>query len=243
MKTIFVLASVAALLAAALPSRAQLVLYSNNFDQNGNASDIGQNLDTVDFVGNLTSAAARVFTGNDDLTAPSWAVYSYTSSTVTEGFYTAPGTLTPISVTTPGLTFSVDLQSQYNPQNVTAYFAVETSNGQWYASTTAMPEATTTWTTESLDFSASASQWDLLSVGTPSGDSTSSGATIGSAAPSDLTGNIIAAGFIANHTGGAGTDNFDNFAITASAAVPEPSTWALLFLGLGGLFVRLRRRA
>jgi hypothetical protein len=215
--TLWTCAALIALAATTLPSRAQTVLYSNNFDQNGSpATYADQNLKTVNFVGDVTDRVARVFSNTDNLNPPAWAIFSYAQVGATEGFYTAPGVLKPISTTTPGLKFSVDIQSQFQPENVTSYFAIETSDKQWYVSATALPTATDTFTTASLDFSPTAAKWNVLTPGSPSGDATDSGATIGSTAPGDLKGDIIAAGFVAVHANSNGTVNFDNFSITTS---------------------------
>ncbi len=207
-----------ALAAATLPSHAQTVLYSNNFDQNGSpATYADQNLKTVNFVGDVTDRAARVFSSTDNLNPPAWAIFSYAQAGATEGFYTAPGVLKPISTTTPGLKFSVDIQSQFQPENVTTYFAVETSDKQWYVSAAALLPATDTWTTASLTFSPTAAKWNVLTPGTPSGDATDSGASIGAMATSDLKGDIIAAGFVAVPALALGPVHFAPFSITTSS--------------------------
>src|ERR1700679_58273 len=90
--TLWSCAALIALAATALPSRAQTVLYSNNFDQNGSPSTYAdQNLKTVNFVGDVTDRAPRVFSNTDNLNPPAWAIFSYAQVGATEGFYTAPG--------------------------------------------------------------------------------------------------------------------------------------------------------
>ncbi len=80
-------AALIALAATALPSRAQTVLYSNNFDQNGSpATYADQNLKTVNFVGDVTDRAPRVFSNTAGLNVPAWAIYSYAQVGATEGF-------------------------------------------------------------------------------------------------------------------------------------------------------------
>jgi hypothetical protein len=210
-------AALIAFAATTLPSRAQTVLYSNNFDQNGSpATYADQSLKTVNFVGDVTGLSPRVFSNADNLSVPAWAIFSYAQAGATEGFYTAPGVLKPIATSTTGLKFSVEIQSQFNPQNVTAYFAIETSDKQWYVSATAMPAPTDTFTAATLDFSPAAAKWNVLTPGSATGDGSDSGATIGNAATSDLKGDIIAAGFVAVHANDLGTVNFDNFSITTS---------------------------
>jgi hypothetical protein len=46
-----------------------------------------------------------------------------------------------------------------------------------------------------------------------------------------------------NASGGHFLAKFDNVALSASAAVPEPGAWALMILGFAGLGAALRRRS
>lgn len=78
------------------------------------------------------------------------------------------------------------------------------------------------------------------------GNSPQSGFTLGSLANNNA--NVIVSWFNASGisvNGGAtaatGTSRFSNFDITATA-IPEPSTYALIGLGLGGLFLLRRTR-
>ncbi len=90
--------------------------------------------------------------------------------------------LTPISIAnTSNLTFSVDLEASYNEAVVNTYIAVETSNDQWYVSSTPLtqPTSSTSFTTETLNFSSSAADWNLLNEVVDSG-STGGGPSIGS---------------------------------------------------------------
>jgi len=221
------------------PACAQL-LYANDFNQNG-------------ATGTVTALSEAGWTGSTNgeglsrlyqLSGANWAVWSY--NYVPEAFYTAPGVLAPISIAnTSDLIFSVNLEASYNNSIVDTYIAVETSNDQWYVSATPLtkPASSSSFTTETLNFSATAADWHLLN-GIVDAGTTGGGVSIGPAAGSDLSGNIIAAGVLTTRSTSDGTVNFDNFSISGDvvSSVPEPSTNALMLAGLAGVAFTLRRR-
>jgi len=114
-----------------------------------------------------------------------------------------------------------------NPSNVVAYWAVQTANGNWYSSANRIPVQIITlnsYDTYQLSFSRFASNWNTLTLG-------ANGAAIGAPAAGNLSGDITGAGIVMAHLGlnGGGDFNFDNFAITTSAATVLPPT-----IGLNG---------
>jgi hypothetical protein len=126
--------------------------------------------------------------------------------------------ITPSSY--PAVAFSVDIAPSFQPANVTAYFAVRMSSGSWFVNSTPIPvnngTATTTFTTYAQQFSPLAANWDNLTL-------SATGATIGSVASSDLTGDILGAGLVVVHTG-SGTFNVDNFLVTTDSVAAVPPT-------------------
>lgn len=132
-------------------------------------------------------------------------------------------------------------------------------NGSWYVSNTSVaptvgdrPSLDTATHTKSLTFSSDASQWSVFTL-TPSTNNNiynpDNGAlTIGGTAVSALSGTIEAIGIYSAFptfnaaTGTAMATRIDQIAINGIAAVPEPSSVALLF-GVAGLgFAASRRR-
>jgi hypothetical protein len=109
------------------------------------------------------------------------------------------------------LNIAVDIAPSFAAANVTAYIAVQV-NGIWYVTANALPVPTTdsgTFVTYNTPFNAAAANWRNLTI-------TSSGATIGSAITSNLSGIMTGAGlvFVTINTGG--THNFDNLVITGT---------------------------
>ena len=112
-----------------------------------------------------------------------------------------------------GLTFAVDIAPALQASNVTAYVAVQINGATWYVASTALPVDTSvdSTTTQNVNqvFSPAAANWKNLTL-------SGTGATIGSTAGADLSGNITGAGLVIAYTGTGGTFNFDNFQITGT---------------------------
>ncbi|HWD21217.1 MAG TPA: immunoglobulin domain-containing protein [Verrucomicrobiae bacterium] len=110
------------------------------------------------------------------------------------------------------LAFSVDVAPSFQAANVTAYWAVQMDNSNWYVSSAALPTPTSdtsTYSTYTAAFSPAASNWKNLTV-------TSAGGLIGAPASSALRGSITGAGLVFVTVGSGGNMNFDNFIITGS---------------------------
>jgi len=115
------------------------------------------------------------------------------------------------------LTLSADLSPYYDPDNVTARFAVQINGTNWYCATTPLPVPTSqasTFVTYTRQFNSAATNWNTLTFN-------STRATIGGAAASNLAGLITGAGLVFSHTVDDGTHNLDNFRITAEIEMPK----------------------
>ena len=119
--------------------------------------------------------------------------------------------ITPSSY--PAIAFSADIAPSFQPANITAFFAVRMSSGNWFVNSTAIPVNTATatgaYTTYTQQFVPLAANWDNLTL-------SATGATIGSVASSDLTGDITGAGMVFVYTG-SGNFNVDNFLVTTDS--------------------------
>lgn len=153
----------------------------------------------------------------------------------------------------PTLTFSVLEQNEQGWASgligISSGYILVQNGGNWYASATALASPTSldptgypNWSgtsfgyfdPASLSLTGAAANWVTVSgIGTAT-------ITLGSAATSDLTGDITGVGLlqVAALTGQNGTLNFSDLVIS----VPEPTTFALLG-GAGLLSLLLRRRA
>ncbi len=113
----------------------------------------------------------------------------------------------------PSLNISVDIAPVSSSSNVTAFVAVQLNATSWYITASPLPVPTTvdssTYATYTTAFNPAAANWKYLTV-------TSSGGLIGTAATSNLSGVMTAAGlvFVTVETGG--TFHFDNFMITGT---------------------------
>jgi len=146
----------------------------------------------------------------------SGACYAYQNVPSTTAFYTTSGMDTGWSgLPFPNLNlnlhtelaFSVDVESDWFPSNVTARVAVQVNGGAWYAAATALPvlTATNVWTNYTQTVSRDASEWNTLTLN-------GSSATIGGPAGSDLSGAATGAGLVFTHSAD-GSLNFDSFEI------------------------------
>ena len=159
-----------------------------------------------------------------------------------------------ISLASP-LTFSVLLQKESGwgtpPTSEAAYVLVQ-NGGFWYASATAFTSPTSVdpgsstygnFDPASLTLSGAMANWVnvTLTPGTYGGGSDGGGTVVlGTAATSDLTGNITGVGIMEdlNLNSAGGSFNVADF----SVSVPEPTT--LVLAGLGGLaLLAFRRRS
>ena len=152
------------------------------------------------------------------------AVYSSESSAGTTAFYTTTTSDTGVSglpfptigiTNISSLTFAVDIAPTFRPTNLTASVAVQINGTTWYVAATNLPVdtsvASATYATVSEAFSPTAANWKSLTL-------SGTGATVGSTAGADLSGNITGAGLVFSFTG-AGNFNVDNFQITSTAVV------------------------
>jgi hypothetical protein len=150
-------------------------------------------------------------------------VFNYEGTTATTVFYAtaasdpgASGLPFPVLglAGASALTFAVDIAPTFQPENITASIAVQINGTAWYVSATPLPvdtsTATTAYTPVNQVFSPAAANWKNLTI-------SGTGATIGSTAGADLSGNITGAGLLFNVSGAGGNFNFDNFQITGTA--------------------------
>jgi arabinogalactan endo-1,4-beta-galactosidase len=197
----------------------QVLLYQETFPYPGLSGDFP--VSTVGWANDVPNIPGRLYqnSGGDG------AVFAYQNAAATTAFYTSVvlsatnGAAFPIinPALNSGITFFADIEPYLTPANVTARFAVQMNGADWFvsANTLPVPAVVGPFATYYNVFNPAASRWDSLSV---SGNGTGLGATIGSAASGNLTGDITGAGLVFTHTGAGGTFNFDNFVITATNA-------------------------
>jgi len=151
------------------------------------------------------------------------AVFAYFGSVATTVYYTTTASDTGLSgLPFPNidlaaygnsLNFSVQIAPQFAASNVTAYVAVQLNNTNWYISASPLPVANSsdsaTFSPYSMSFNPAAANWNNLTV-------TTSGGLIGSAATSNLKGDMTGAGLVFVTAGSGGTFNFTDFAITGT---------------------------
>lgn len=200
-------------------------LYAETFPFVGPLS-VQYPLSVVGWSNSIPDAVNRLFqsSGGDG------AIYNYEGSAVTTAFYVntnsddgASGLAFPSIDPSayPAVSFSVDIAPTYLPADVTAYFAVQMGGGNWYVSSTPIPvntsSATTAYTTYGQTFNPLAANWNNLAL-------TATGATIGSAASANLTGNITGAGIVSVFSGSGGNFNLENFLVVTDSFAATPPT-------------------
>jgi hypothetical protein len=225
------------LAALSAPSAHAVTIFTEDF---GTGVPANTALSTVGWVNDVIGAGnVRLYAaggGNN-------AVFSYANATGSEAFYTTSsmaGGFADFEIAGfTDLAFSVSIDSGFGGATTNARFIVQIDDGAWFVSTTFLGNPTATPSAKTLVFDAAAASWQNLTV-TGTG-AINSPATIGATATADLAGTITGVGVLGVHAGN-GTVNFDNFLITGTVAVPEPSSCALAG-GLAALgLVALRRR-
>lgn len=157
------------------------------------------------------------------------AFYAYQGSASTTAFYVTTNSDAGASGVSfrkinpalyPAVSFSADVAPNWQPANVTAYFAVQMNGGSWFVGSTPVPVdtsvATQTFTPCRQQFDPVAAQWNTLVLNPTS-------ATIGAPASANLTGEITGAGLVFVHTG-SGSFNIDNFLVTTNPVAPTAPT-------------------
>lgn len=197
-------------------------LYAETFPFVGPLS-VNYPLSVVGWSSSIPDSPGRLFSngGGDG------AIFNFEGSAMTTAFYVTTNSdngatglpfpsINPAAY--PDVSLSVDVEPTYQPANITAYFAVQMSGGNWYVSSTPIPVNTssTTYTAYGQTFSPLAANWNNLTL-------TSTGASIGSTASADLTGNIVGAGVVSVFTG-SGNFNLDNFLVVTDFFAPTPPT-------------------
>jgi hypothetical protein len=149
------------------------------------------------------------------------AVFAYLGSPATTAYYTSTASDTNQAGlpfpnirldSYPDLSISVDIAPQFQAANVTAYLAVRINGANWYVAATALPVPTTdssAFSTYTTPFNPAATNWKNLTI-------LGSGASIGSTAASNLSGEMTGVGLVFVTVGSGGTHNFDNILITGS---------------------------
>lgn len=179
-------------------------------------------------VGWVSSAPANTSIGIYEPGPGLGDVFSYSPVATTNAYYTTDTNDVGLS----GLPFgdinpanypAITLQAGFVPGNaagqvsgaISVYWAVA-MNGIWYASAQPVPitlTALSPYLTNQFAFNPAKTNWNSLTI-------TSTGATIGGEASSDLTGNITGAGLVMAHNDASGSDmNFQNFEILTNEAV------------------------
>jgi len=194
----------------------QVVVYEENFPYPGGAGSFS--VSVCGWSNAVPNNPNRLFQNS----GADGAVYAYQANAdvpVSTAFFTTAtldngrtGMAFPIFNPTAfsGLTFSVDIRPNFDPDNVVARFAVQMNGAHWYAATATLPVPTSTggFATYTQAFAPVASGWNALTM-------TATDATLGAAAASDLMGNITGVGMVFTHTVDNGTHDFDRFRITA----------------------------
>jgi hypothetical protein len=172
------------------------------------------------------------------------AAYAYQSGAATTAFFVTP-TFDPGTsglpfpnvnlAFWPELTFSMDVAPANSATNVTAAISVQMNGGQWYVSATNLPVATSSdsaaFSTYTQTFTPNAANWKTLTL------LAGSGATIGAASSTNLSGTVTGAGLVFTHVGTGGTFNVDNFQITGTgiggitAGAVRSNTMTLSWIG------------
>jgi hypothetical protein len=200
-------------------------LYAETFPFVG-AALINYPVGVVGWSNSIPGAPSRLFqnSGGDA------AFFAFEGAPVTTAFYVTTNSdsgnsglkfpkITPSLY--PAVSFQVDIAPTYQPANVTAYFAVQLNGGNWYVQSSPIPvdtsTATTTYATHGLTFDPLAANWNNLTL-------SASGATIGSFAAANLTGDITGAGLVFNVASGGGNFNVDNFLVVTNYFAPLPPT-------------------
>ena len=207
-------------------------LYAETFPFVGPSTSISYSLGTVGWSCSVPDNTNRLFYNSSYASGTISSSESYSQTfPLADFFYATTNSDTGISgvpftaidpTAHPAIAFSVDVvltSNWYNsPGNTTAYFAVQMNGGSWYVSSIPIPvniSPTNVFATYEQQFHSSASLWKNLTF-------TSTGATIGSTATADLTGQITGAGVVVVVTYVSEWD-FENFAITTdSVAVIAP---------------------
>ena len=158
-------------------------------------------------------------------------VYSYSGTAATNAYYTTDTNDTGLSglpfvdinpASYPAITLQAGIApgagSGQNQGAISVYWAVA-MNGTWYSSAQPIPVSLITandFLTYQLGFNPAKANWNNLTI-------TNTGATLGSQASSDLTGNITGAGLVIAHNDSSGSDmNFQNFVIITNQFVGTP---------------------
>lgn len=199
-------------------------------------------ISVIGWVNDIYTQDNRVFANAQGITGNN-AVYSYANANGSEAFYTTSsmsGGFSSFAINSfTDLTFAVEIDSGFGASTTNARFIVQIDSGSWYASATLLGNPAATPGEKTLVFDPAASNWIALTV-TGVG-ATNSPATLGATAAADLSGSITGVGVLGVHAGN-GTVNFDNYLITGTAAIPEPSA----SVALGGVaalgMVAFRRR-
>ena len=201
-------------------------LYAETFPFVGPSTSLAYSLGTVGWSGSVPDNTNRLFydgvhhrgairaSENYSQTYP-LADFFYATTNSDAGTSGVP--FRAISTTAnPVIAFSVDVDptaSFYNGAgNSTAYFAVQMNGGSWYVSTIPIPVNTNTtgsFSTYQQQFYSAATVWNNLTL-------TGTGATIGSQAAANLTGQITGAGVVVVETAASELD-FENFLITTDS--------------------------
>ncbi len=209
----------------------QTLLYEETFPWPGPSGEFA--VSVAGWASAIPNNPARLFR----MSGPDGAVYAYQANgdvPITTAFYTttaldtgATGMAFPSinPALYSGLTFSVDIRPNWDPDHVVSRFAVQMNGSSWYASATPLPVPTAVggFVAYTQAFSTTASAWNTLTLNSTS-------ATIGGAAPAGLAGQITGAGLVITHTVDDGTHDLDNFRIAGNPPLPpaivaQPQDW------------------
>ncbi len=159
-------------------------------------------------------------------------VNAFDSSAATMGFFTSSATDVPglsglpfTNINPANFAFVSFRATLANPAGTgNAYFAVETTGGNWYVSSSAIQliGAAGSYNTYGLQFSPASLGWDTLAVNGTS-------ASIGAVASADLTGDITGAGLVFVFNGAAPTEfDVQSFELVTNSTPPVLASYPSL---------------